>query len=171
VAPATVELTSLRLRLVPVTRATADAVLSQQDLGFTWAPDFTPLHVPAQPFIDSLLKFAGMHLLVDAVAGELLGYTRFEADRRQPEVVWLYYGVAESRQGRGFATEGVRAQVEWLLSQADVQTLKADVARSNLPSKAVLTKLGFTPTSPGIQEVWQLGRTGHRDGRQRIVGD
>ena len=149
----------------------ANAVLSQQDLGFTWAPGFTPLHVPAQPFIDSLRKFAGMHLLVDAVAGELLGYTRFEADRRQPEVVWLYYGVAESRQGRGFATEGVRAQVEWLLSQADVQTLKADVARSNLPSKAVLTKLGFTPTSPGIQEVWQLGRTGHRDGRQRIVGD
>jgi RimJ/RimL family protein N-acetyltransferase len=87
---------------------------------------------------------------------EVLGYSRFEADRRQPEVVWLYYGVAESRQGRGFATEGAGAQVRWLLDQPDVPILKADVARSNLASKAVLAKLGFNPTTPGIQEVWQL---------------
>ena len=155
-AQATVELTTLRLRLIPVTRAIADAVLRQQDLGFTWAPGFTPLHIPAQPLIDSLFKFAGMHLLVDTDGAELLGYSRFEADRRQPEVVWLYYGVAESRERRGYATEGVGAQVQWLLDQPAVQVLKADVARSNLASIAVLKKVGFAPTTPGIQEVWHL---------------
>jgi RimJ/RimL family protein N-acetyltransferase len=137
----------------------ADAVLSQRNLGFKWAPDYTPLHLPAQPFIDSLIKFAGMHLFVDKDALELLGYSRFEADRRQPDVVWLYYSVAQSRERRGYATEGVGAQVRWLLERAEIEILKADVARSNLASKAVLKKLGFTPTAPGIQEVWQLSRT------------
>lgn len=110
-APASVELTTQRLRLVPVTRVMANALLSQQELGLLWASDYRPLNVPAMPFIDSLTKFAGMHRFVDQGAAEVIGYSRFEADRSRPEVVWLYYGVAESRQGHGFATEGAGAQV------------------------------------------------------------
>lgn len=111
---ATVELNTERLRLVPATRAMADGILRQQDLGLVWPPDYTHMHVPAQTLIDSLIKFAGMHLLLKKDTGEVLGHSRFEADGQQPEVVWLSYAVADLRHRRGYATEGVGAQVKWL---------------------------------------------------------
>jgi len=150
-----VELTTQRLRLVLVTRAMADGILRQQTLGLMWPSDYTHLHVPAQTFIDSLTKFAGMHLLVDKDAGEVLGHSRFEADGGQPEVVWLSYAVADSRQCRGYATEGVGAQVKWLHDQPQVRIIKGEVIdpANNRGSVRVLEKLGFTAISP---TVWQL---------------
>ena len=120
-----------------------------------------PGSIPAQAFIDSLPKFAGLHVFLSNELGEAVGYSRFEAGRSTPETVWLYYGVAQQRQGRGFGTEGVGAQVDWLLSQGQVHAVKADVHRSNDASKAVLLKLGFRRGSNAIQEVWVLEAKRH----------
>jgi hypothetical protein len=149
------ELTTQRLTLVPVTRSMADAILRQQTLGLIWPSDYTTLNVPAQPLIDSLIKCAGMHLLVEKDAGEVIGHTRFEADGQQPEVIWLSYAVADSHRCRGYATEGVGAQVKWLREQPQVQVIKGEVIdpTNNRGSVRVLEKLGFTAISP---TTWQL---------------
>jgi hypothetical protein len=154
----TVEVETPRLRLVPITRIMAQGLLNQEPLGFAWTPGFTPLDAPALALIDSLTKFAGMHLLVDRVAEEVIGYSRFEADGRQPESVWLYYGIAEQRRRLGYATEGVGAQVLWLLGQPHVRLVKAEVRRGHIESQGVLQKLGFTQGPLGFQEVWEHSR-------------
>jgi len=158
VSSQTVELDTPRLRLIPITRTMAQRLLNQEQLGFVWTSGFTPLDPPALAFIDSVSKFAGMHLLVDKDADEVLGYSRFEADGREPEVVWLYYGIAEQRRRHGYATEGAGAQVRWLLDQPRVRLVKAEVKRGHIESQCVLRKLGFTLGPPGFQEVWELTR-------------
>src|SRR5712691_5200342 len=107
-----------RLQLVPVSREMAVALLGANPLiGLPWAPGIAPVHIPAQAFLDSLKKSAGLHLFLSKELGEVLGYSRFEADGSAPKTVWLYYGIARERQGLGLGTEGVKAQVDWLLNQ------------------------------------------------------
>jgi RimJ/RimL family protein N-acetyltransferase len=153
-----VELETRRLRLVPITRVMAQGLLNRDDLGFAWTPGYTPLDPPALALIDSLNKFAGMHLFVDRDAHQVLGHSRFEADGRQPEAIWVSYGVAEQRRRCGYATEAVGAQVRWLLDQPRIRVIKAEIKRGHVASQGVLRKLGFREGPPGFQEVWELSR-------------
>jgi RimJ/RimL family protein N-acetyltransferase len=123
-------------------------------LGLQWAQGYDPLEIPAQPFIESLDKAAGMHLFLTRDPEEVVGYSRFEAGRLTSNTFWISYGVAERRRSLGFATEGVGAQVTWLGSLPGVEFIKADVHRANEPSRSVLKKLGFTREQGAYGEVW-----------------
>ena len=163
-AAVSVILETLRLRLIPVTREMAIDLLGANPLaGLRWAPSFAPVHIPAQAFIDSSRKFAGLHLFLSKELGEVLGYSRFEVERSAPETVWLYYGVAEQRQRRGFGTEGVKAQVEWLSDQPRIEAVKAYVHWTNEGSIVLLRKLGFRRATTGKQELWVLDVTSATD--------
>ena len=56
------------------------------------------------------------------------------------------YGIAESHQGCGYATEAVSALVDWALNQPGVTYVTAKTEESNTASKRVLEKSGFIPT-------------------------
>ena len=55
------------------------------------------------------------------------------------------YGISEEYQNNGYATEAVRAILEWAFSHAEVAAVEAETAPDNIASKRVLEKCGFAP--------------------------
>ena len=62
------------------------------------------------------------------------------------------YGIADEYQGRGYATEAVRAVTDWALGQPCVMCVTAETEESNIPSQKVMTKAGFKPTGESGEE-------------------
>lgn len=58
-------------------------------------------------------------------------------------VTEIGYGIEESYQGRGYATEAVKAVVNWALQQLGVRRVEAETDDGNIASKHVLEKCGF----------------------------
>ena len=69
--------------------------------------------------------------------------------------VEIGYGILEDFWGRGYATEAVRAAVEWALQQPGVTRVEAETEPENAASQRVLAKCGFLPTGT-------LGKEGPR---------
>jgi ribosomal-protein-alanine N-acetyltransferase len=55
----------------------------------------------------------------------------------------IAYGVEESSQGQGYATEAVGACVEWALGQSDVHAVRAATFPWHRPSLRVIEKVGM----------------------------
>ena len=53
------------------------------------------------------------------------------------------YGISEKYQNNGYATEAVKAVLEWALSNPDVTAVEAETDFENAASKRVLEKCGF----------------------------
>ena len=60
--------------------------------------------------------------------------------------VEIGYGILPEYRGCGYATEAVRAAVEWALEQIGVNAVEAETERDNTSSQRVLEKVGFVPT-------------------------
>jgi RimJ/RimL family protein N-acetyltransferase len=61
----------------------------------------------------------------------------------QGGVVELGYGVVPECQGRGIATEALRALLAAAAAAGEVRLARADTARDNLPSQRVMEKAGM----------------------------
>ncbi|WP_461218546.1 GNAT family N-acetyltransferase [Lapidilactobacillus salsurivasis] len=55
---------------------------------------------------------------------------------------WLGYSIRRTEARHGYAFEAVSAVIQWLKEQG-ITTIKAEVARANLPSLGLLKKLNF----------------------------
>ncbi|WP_084262163.1 GNAT family N-acetyltransferase [Ruminococcus sp. NK3A76] len=53
------------------------------------------------------------------------------------------YGINEKHQNNGYATEAVKAVLEWALNKPDVTAIEAETEPENAASKRVLEKCGF----------------------------
>lgn len=53
------------------------------------------------------------------------------------------YGIAESYQGKGYASEAVSGMIGWAFQNPDVTALEAETSPDNSASKRVLEKCGF----------------------------
>ena len=53
------------------------------------------------------------------------------------------YGISEEYQNNGYATEAVRAVLEWAFSHPEVTAVEAETDDDNIASKRVLEKCGF----------------------------
>lgn len=69
--------------------------------------------------------------------------------------VEVAYGVEEESQGQGFATEAVRASVEWALSDPRVRVIRATTPPWHQKSRRVLEKCGFAEV--GIVDAESFG--------------
>lgn len=70
------------------------------------------------------------------------------------------YGVFETYQGRGYATEAVDAAVKWALKQSGVTRIEAETDPDNAASRRVLEKCGFIPTGSVGEEGLRFVRGG-----------
>ena len=74
-------------------------------------------------------------------------------------MVEIGYGVFDGREGRGYATEAVKALTTWALRQPGVLRVEAETAPDNLASQRVLEKCGFVPLGKngdvGPRFVWK----------------
>ena len=53
------------------------------------------------------------------------------------------YGISEEYQNNGYATEAVKAILEWAFSHLEVNVVEAETDPDNIASKRVLEKCGF----------------------------
>ena len=59
-------------------------------------------------------------------------------------VAEIGYGINEEYQSNGYATEAVRAVLEWAFTYPEVTAVEAETDSDNTASKRVLEKCGFT---------------------------
>ena len=67
-------------------------------------------------------------------------------------VAEIGYGISESYQNHGFATDAVQAVVTWAFSEPDVTAIEAEADANNIASQRVLEKCGFTPNGKTGEE-------------------
>jgi len=76
-------------------------------------------------------------------------------------VVEIGYGIAESRQGRGIATDAVSQLIDLARRAGDAHRIVATTALDNIASQRVLAKAGFTrgedrSSDEGPEQYWFL---------------
>ena len=59
--------------------------------------------------------------------------------------VEIGYGIKETHQGQGYATEAVNAAVAWALQQPGITCVEAETEPGNNASQRVLERCGFIP--------------------------
>ncbi len=86
--------------------------------------------------------------------GEMVGDAGFKG---VPEdgLVEIGYGVEETYENQGFATEGATALVKWALESVNVTGVEAEAEDTNAASIRVLEKIGFAPAG-------KIGKEGPR---------
>jgi RimJ/RimL family protein N-acetyltransferase len=153
--------------LVSLDRETAAAIARGDRTGRAWASGF-----PTEPdtFIARLTARAADEPAPDPLAepwrspwliawdGQVVGMLGCKG-APAGGVVEIGYGLAPSAQGRGLATEAVRALVE-ALAGAGVGTVAAETLVDNHASRRVLEKAGFTatgrrPSDEGELIIWR----------------
>jgi RimJ/RimL family protein N-acetyltransferase len=142
------ELATERLVLRPMTAEHVAAVTSGRRLS-RWAPDYPSdgdrriagllerQGVPAGP--DAVF---GHRLVAELQTGQVVGGIGLKGPPTDGQVE-LGYGIAESRRGRGYATEAVRAMADLAADLPGVRQVVAGVDPTNAASVRVLEKAGF----------------------------
>jgi len=57
--------------------------------------------------------------------------------------VEILYGISDTYQGNGYATEVSNALIQWIFKNTELKSLTAIVKPKNIPFKTVIEKLGF----------------------------
>lgn len=103
---------------------------------------------------DGVVGWYGWYAVRRADAGspaQVVGAGGFLGPPTPEGEVEIGYSLASSGRGQGFATELVRALLEWALAHPEVQRVVAHTAEGNEASAAVLTRAGFSPAGPGAE--------------------
>ena len=153
------DIVTARLVLRMVSGEDVAAVLGgQQQAG--WAKDFPSdgdrviarvLAKYGLPADDEGRRF-GHRLIVERESGLVVGGIGFFGPPQGGEVE-IGYGIVPSRQGRGYATEAVRALVADVIDLDGVQTVIGNVDLGNVASIRVLEKSGMTLSGRTTEQV------------------
>ena len=94
--------------------------------------------------------------------GTRVGDLCFKGPPRAAGVPEIGYGILDAHRGHGFATEAVRAAVDWALRRPGVDAVEAEAEAGNAASQRVLEKCGFVPAgrmgAEGPRFVLERGR-------------
>ncbi|MEU3842008.1 GNAT family N-acetyltransferase [Streptomyces sp. NPDC028635] len=159
-------ITTERLTLTGVRPASARDLNLGGDGGFTWNEDGPyegtrdAAGMVAQAYAAGVHRPEfGMFVLVRREDGLAVGGMGFHGTPDEDGRVEVGYDLVPSARGRGYATEALRALAHWALERGDVRVVFATVDRDNKPSRAVITRAGFTQVSDdGAQLAYVLRR-------------
>jgi len=85
----------------------------------------------------------GVYQLIRLTDSLVLGDIGFHAPPDRGGTVTVGYGLAPAARGQGYATEALRALIDWALTQPGVRRVEADTAHGNLPSRRVMERAGM----------------------------
>jgi RimJ/RimL family protein N-acetyltransferase len=157
----TTVLRTARLELLPMTIGMVEAVLQgrreeAEALASAEMPDRWPNHELIERAFTMTLesiradpegRLWGARVMVargDGAERRVVGSIVFRGAPALDGTSEIAYGVEERSQGRGYATEGVGASVEWALEQAGVRSVLATTFAWHKASVRVLEKVGMT---------------------------
>jgi len=150
-----------RLEILPLSADAIDALL-QGDAGrlrSVTGAEF-PLPVAPPPYMaDSLpvvrdrLRAKGLEaewwnwLIVRQDNREAVGSVAFGGRPDATGAVLIGYAMYPGREGQGYATEAVRAMVDWAFAQSGVKVVRALAPVWNTPAVHVAEKVGMRPVA------------------------
>lgn len=106
--------------------------------------------------------------VIEKASGEIVGGAGFKGAPDADGVVEIAYGIVQSREGRGYATEAARALIHFAASDARVRTIRAHTRPEANASTRVLTKCDFVHIGPVVDAedgpVWRWERRAHHIG-------
>jgi len=167
-------ITTVRMRLVPATVALARAEQTDRTefarlLSATVPDDWPPeILADALPIFLEWIEAApervgwyvwyammrASHEAQDMLAGDvgdiLIASVGFKGPP-QDGTVEIGYSVLPQFQSQGYATEMVRALIDWAFVQPGVARIVAETAEDNVPSMRLLSRLGFARTKPAVE--------------------
>jgi RimJ/RimL family protein N-acetyltransferase len=85
----------------------------------------------------------GVYQLIRESDSLVLGDIGFHAPPDRSGTVTVGYGLAPAARGQGFATEALRALIDWALDQPGVRRVEADTAHGNFASRRVMERAGM----------------------------
>jgi ribosomal-protein-alanine N-acetyltransferase len=86
-------------------------------------------------------------LAVEQTNGQAVGSVAFGGKPDPAGAVLIGYAMYPGYEGRGFATEAVRAMMEWAFTQPGVRTVRALAPVWNTPAVHVAEKVGMRPVA------------------------
>lgn len=154
-------LRSERLDLVPLTHAVVEAALADRArlevlLAAEVAPDWPDMNMlevlsaEAEALRNDPGRALWRRVLLTRSPRRVIGSAGFSGLPDAQGRVEIGYGIAQAYQGRGYATEAVRALLRWAATQPGVRACTAACLADNLASSRVLEKVG-------MQRLFQVG--------------
>jgi [ribosomal protein S5]-alanine N-acetyltransferase len=145
-----------RLSLTPLDLDTAQAIVDNDRTGRAWHEQF-----PREDDRDGVGAWLRHHdpvfgnfVIVEQASGQAVGTIGFFGPPDETGVVMVGYGLVEPARGHGYATEALRALVDYAARQPAAKRVVADTTKDNVPSQRVLDKAGFAKTHETEDAVW-----------------
>ena len=148
-----------RLELRALTPDGAEAIVAGERTGQSWALDYpTAGDVRIAAFaLAGNTTFAtdavpwGLYVIVEKSSGLSIGGIGFKSSPNERSEVEIGYGISDSCQGRGVATEAVLGLCEFA-QRRNVMVL-AETERTNVASQRVLEKCGFQSEDLNVELI------------------
>ena len=148
-----------RLELVPLSGDAIDALLegnqsrlrSLTDADFPQPVGPPPYMAESLPVVRSRLRASPAEarwwnwLVIRQDNREAVGSVAFGGKPDAAGAVLVGYAMYPTREGNGYATEAVRAMVDWAFAQPGVQAVRALAPVWNTPAVHVAEKVGMRP--------------------------
>lgn len=156
-----------RMRLMPATVALARAELTDRAesarllsaaVPDAWPPEILADALPVfLEWIEAAPEQVGWYVWYAVIqsAGEASGVLAAGGGFKGPPrdgTVEIGYSVLPEFQGQGYATELVRALIDWAFAQPGVLRIIAETTEDNTPSVRLLLRLGFTRANEAADE-------------------
>jgi ribosomal-protein-alanine N-acetyltransferase len=84
---------------------------------------------------------------------EVIGSTSFHGVPDETGMMEIGIGIEEEFWGKGYATEALLGMWRWVVTQPGVSILRYTVSPTNLPSVAIIKKLGFHHQGQQMDEI------------------
>jgi ribosomal-protein-alanine N-acetyltransferase len=163
-----------RMRLVPATVALARAELTDRAEFARLLSATVPDEWPPEILADALPLFLEWIEAAPDRVGWYVWYAMMRAPREASDIpagdvgdsliasagfkgppqdgmVEIGYSVLPRFQGHGYATEMVRALIDWTFAQPGVTRIIAETTEDNAPSMRLLKRQGFTNAGPAVE--------------------
>ncbi|TSI07865.1 GNAT family N-acetyltransferase [Lysinibacillus sp. BW-2-10] len=110
---------------------------------------------------DPTLTGWGVWLVIEKQTHTIIGDIGFKGKPDANHTVEIGYGIVPSAQNKGYATEAVRALIDWAFSFDHVETIVAECLEDNVASIKVLEKVQMQRTGLEMNMLkWALKKEG-----------
>ncbi|MFD1171062.1 GNAT family N-acetyltransferase [Oceanobacillus picturae] len=149
------EIHTQRLRITPCTEKILQITLRAD--GYEIAP-----HVKnylEEYRIDPSLMGWGVWVVIEKEEEKIVGDIGFKGKPDFKKTVEVGYGIVPSAQNKGYATEAVRAIIDWALTSVNVEKILAECHVDNIASIRVLEKINMQKCKHDKEMLkWQLNK-------------
>lgn len=113
----------------------SDMILHDESEALSWIQWLSEKSSIEEPFAILAIEYKVEHKCIGVVGV----HAKAEIDNE----IEILYGISDSYQGNGYATEASKALIQWIFKNTEVESLTAIVKPDNIPSNVVIEKLGF----------------------------